>query len=71
MTSASAIALSLIYLLIGSLIWAALDGGSVATRATTWGRAVSFTAAAIMGWPWVAWVWVRAMARKHSTTGGN
>lgn len=50
----------LVYLFVGSVVWMLLDGASAAARATTYGRAVTASAAMIVGWPRAVWAWMKA-----------
>lgn len=52
---------TMIYLLIGALIWMALDGAGAVAGASTLGRSVTATAMMIVAWPRVVWAKVRGM----------
>ena len=53
------ILLALIYILIGALIWVALDGANRAAGATSLGRSVTASVMMIVLWPKVARRWLQ------------
>lgn len=52
------ITLGLIYLLIGALIWTALNGAGAVAEASTFARKVTASVMMIVLWPRAARVWI-------------